>query len=573
MANTKKYVSLDKLELYDGKIKKVITDGDAAALASAKEYADKLATNYDAAGSAAGVQAKLDEEVIRAKAAEEAAAAAAAAAQSDVDALETYVGTLPSGSAATSVVDYINIKTSGIATDTALSELNNQVSGLQGVVNGITADYLKQADKDELSGLITAEAARADKAEKANAAAIKEIADDYLKAADMETLQGNIDAVAEDVAEIVEDYLKAADKTELQDAIDLKADQTALDAEIERATGIEGGFETRIKAIEDDHLVAADKTELQGAINTLTGVVETLRDGIDAEKVDGVKDLISYVEEHGGEVTGMKEDIAGNAEAISGLEGRIVDLEGDMEEVQGAVATKVEQTAYDVKVKALEDADSAMAGRLDTLEAIDHEAYVAADAALKSELEGKINAKADSSALTSAVEALEAADEGIIERVAALEGKFGEGEGSVEDMIADAKAEAIEAAASAADTKDEAVLAAAKKYADDEDALIEQSISALQAVVDGKAASADLTALAGRVTTAEGEIDTLQSEMDAVEALAAANKLAHEANAAALLLKASQADLEAVSGRVTAIEDWHKNFVEVSEEEINGLFD
>ena len=53
MANTKKYVSLDKLGLYDEKIKKVITDGDAAALASAKSYADGLAVNYDAAGSAA----------------------------------------------------------------------------------------------------------------------------------------------------------------------------------------------------------------------------------------------------------------------------------------------------------------------------------------------------------------------------------------------------------------------------------------------------------------------------------------------------------------------------------------
>lgn len=58
MANTtKKYVSLEKLGLYDEKIKKVITDGDAAALASAKEYANSLAPNYDAAGSAASAQA------------------------------------------------------------------------------------------------------------------------------------------------------------------------------------------------------------------------------------------------------------------------------------------------------------------------------------------------------------------------------------------------------------------------------------------------------------------------------------------------------------------------------------
>ena len=37
-ATAKKYVSLDKLGLYDEKIKKVISDGDAASLQSAKDY-------------------------------------------------------------------------------------------------------------------------------------------------------------------------------------------------------------------------------------------------------------------------------------------------------------------------------------------------------------------------------------------------------------------------------------------------------------------------------------------------------------------------------------------------------
>lgn len=52
MAN-KKYVSLDKLSLYDEKIKALIGTKDAEMLASAKSYADGLASNYDAAGVAA----------------------------------------------------------------------------------------------------------------------------------------------------------------------------------------------------------------------------------------------------------------------------------------------------------------------------------------------------------------------------------------------------------------------------------------------------------------------------------------------------------------------------------------
>jgi len=73
---------------------------------NAKDYADSLAGNYDAAGTGAEeagkVQTKLDEEVLRAKAAEEANANAAkaaddkaVAAQGEIDALEAKVGEVP----------------------------------------------------------------------------------------------------------------------------------------------------------------------------------------------------------------------------------------------------------------------------------------------------------------------------------------------------------------------------------------------------------------------------------------------------------------------------------------------
>ena len=57
MADVKKYVSLDKLSKYDAKIKAKMATDDAATLQSAKDYADSLATNYDAAGAAAGATA------------------------------------------------------------------------------------------------------------------------------------------------------------------------------------------------------------------------------------------------------------------------------------------------------------------------------------------------------------------------------------------------------------------------------------------------------------------------------------------------------------------------------------
>ena len=103
---TKKYVSLEKLGLYDEKNKKYISDADAAVLASAKEYAEGLADNYEAAGSVATAKSEIQGKIDAVQANVDIAKAAADNAQGEVDALETLVGTLPSGTSATSVVDY-----------------------------------------------------------------------------------------------------------------------------------------------------------------------------------------------------------------------------------------------------------------------------------------------------------------------------------------------------------------------------------------------------------------------------------------------------------------------------------
>lgn len=569
MANTRKYVSLDKLAKYDALLKTKMAADDAAVLASAKEFATNLASNYDAAGAAATVQGNLDAEILRAKAREDEIAGLVATAQSEVDALETYVGTLPEGTAATSVVDYVNLKTTGIATDTALSELGTQVNNIQGVVNGIVADYLTSADKTELSDAITAETNRATGVEGGLETRLAAVEGDYLTSEDAASLQSGIDGVVERVAAIEGDYLTSDDKTELSEAIALKADQTALDAEIERATGIEGGLRTDVDAIKADYLTSTDKTELQGNIDTLTGVVETLRDGIDAEKVDGVKDLIDYVEEHGAEVTGMKEDIAGNAEAIEGVAGRMTTAEGKITALEGAVATKVEQSAYDAKVAELAGADTAMAGRLDVLEAIDHDAYVDADATLKSELEGKINAKADASTVADMDAAYKAADSELSGRLDAVEALMGDGEGSVADQIADVKAELEEALATAID--------GAKADASNKDAVVlaeaQKATTNLQTALDTHTGNGDIHVTADQKTawtTAAGKAHE-HSNLTVLEGITASKVTAWDAAEGNAKSYADGLNT-AMDVRVVALENWHKDFVEVSEEEINALF-
>ena len=98
------------------------------------------------------------------------------------------------------------------------------------------------------------------------------------------------------------------------------------------------GLASRIVTIENDYLKAEDKAALQQQITTNANAITLLTDGADPDKVDSVKDLIAYVEEHGAEVTGIKEDIAENAEAISGLDTKVTGIETAINGEGGIIA-------------------------------------------------------------------------------------------------------------------------------------------------------------------------------------------------------------------------------------------
>ena len=535
MAEIKKYLDTTAL----GTLVDQIKAEDAKGLQASKDYADSLAKNYDVAGAAATAesnakaytdelangQVKTNKEAIEKLNGDatvegsvaKAVADAKAVIDADVDAVEaianknkediaainnaetgilkqakdyadaedakveelvagvaedvanltTYVGTIPEGATATDIVGYVQEKTAGIATDAALGELQAAVDVVEADVEAIKGDYLKAADKTELEGKITAEETRATEAEAGLASRIKAVEDDYL----------------------VE-----ADKTELSNAIALKADQTALDAEKERAEGVEESLQNQINTI-------MNNPDAEGAINS-------------------INEFTKYVEEHGTIADGFRVDIDQNKADIV------------------------------AEVKRAGEAESELAGRLDVLEAIDHEAYVAADTALKNELNGEIAKKADASALEAAVEALEGADAGLAERLADVEAVLGTGEGSVADQIASAKDEAIAAAAEDAANKDVVVLSEAQKYADGLNTAMEERVAGLEGASATHALKSDVEALAGRVTTAEGEIDTLQTEMDAVEKKASDNEAAIGTINTELAKKAAQADLEAAVARI-----------------------
>lgn len=261
---------------------------------------------------------------------------------------------------------------------------------------------------------LAAEADRADKAEKANAAAIKAVADDYLKGADKTELQGNIDAVAEDVAEIAGDYLKAAD-------IENLATKAEVEAEANRAKGVEASLQTQIDTI-------MNNPDTEGVINS-------------------INEFTQYIEDHGEIAEGFRTDIDQNKADIATEAGRAAEAEG------------------------------ALSDRLDVLEAIDHDAYIAADTALKSELNGEIAKKADQTALEAAIAELEEVDGDLSDR---LDAALGE-EGTVAQAIAAAEGRAIAEAGTLASAAEAAAIAdAASKYA------TTGALSALEADVDGR---------------------------------------------------------------------------------------
>lgn len=577
---TKKYLGEVAVEALVTNIKAE----DQKILAAAKAHAEGLAPNYDASGSAATAEANA-----KAHAEEKVAELANGQVKLNKEAIEKLNGTdTTEGSVAKAVKDAKDALQGNIdavdgkadANAQAIAAINNETTG---ILAQAKADATEKANA--VQGTVDALAEKVGEVptDKTVMGIIGEIQSG--NASDNEAIQAQIDAlsknkadktqVATDIADAVkaeEDARKAAveavqgavdtlagthatDKKALEDAIALKADQTALDAvsgvanaaatkvaleeEVNRAKGEEARIEGLVIA-EAERAAAAE-----GALDERLEKVEAFFEGA-AEDSEGLNDALdtlaeiqAYIGTDGAAADQMVKDIAANKKAIEDHVATDHDFGAADEALKAELEGKINAKADKTTVEGIDGRLEVVEGKVETLEGEMDSAEGRLDA-----VEGAVATKAEAKDLTDAVAALEGVDAGQETRIAALEGKFGDGEGSVEDMIADAVADGVaqaEANASTdATTKANKALEDAKKYADEEDAKIESRVDALEAASAKHALASDLTALAGRVETAEGEIDTLQTEMDTVEA--------------AVATKAAQADLEALAGRVTTAE-------------------
>lgn len=244
---------------------------------------------------------------------------------------------------------------------------------------------------------------------------------------------------------------KAADsalETKLQGNIDKKVDQTAYDAKIAELAGadttLQGNIDKAVEALEGaDEAQVARIEALEGTITGLSGAMHFK--GVETSLPTGENLSETYAD---GDViiVGEKEyvfnsgafvefgDVSAEGDRIAALETAVGNAESGL--VKGVADNKA---AIEAEVKRAGDAESALSGRLDLLEAIDHDhsnktvldgitaekvaawdgAQAAAEAtasaalsAAKTDLEGKITAASNAAgaAQTKADEAYALAD-------------------------------------------------------------------------------------------------------------------------------------------------------------------
>ena len=149
-------------------------------------------------------------------------------------------------------------------------------------------------------------------------------------------------------------------KTSNNAAVALKADQTALDA----VSAVANAAATNAALLQEIERAKAAEKENADAIALLT-------DGVDQDKVDSVKDLIAYVEEHGPEVEQMQKDIAANTKAISDEASRADTEEKRLAGLIGTNAENIQKNADAIAALNAADGKVANASKADVASSLD----------------------------------------------------------------------------------------------------------------------------------------------------------------------------------------------------------
>lgn len=375
----KKYIDLTGLTHYDEKIKAVIDSKDATTLKSAKDYADSLAGNYDAVGTAetkvqelangqvktntaaitklngdaktegsvakavADAQAGLETKISAADSKAAVAQTAADNAKKAADAVDAKVGVVPEGS--TVIAEIQKIKDSAYD-DTAvrgliktnadnITALTGRADAVEGKVTTLVGDDAGKSARtianEELTKQLVPENA------KESLDTLQEIAAWIQKHPDdASAMNAAIDALKTKVGDIPEGATATTVVAYIKELVD---------AEKVRATGVESGLDTRVKAVEAKlgdgdgsvakQIEAAVKVETDARIaadSALDGKITTAQGAADKAQ---------------GDVDALKDVVASKAAAsdVTALTTRVTTAEKDIDDLQAAIAADGKVTA------------------------------------------------------------------------------------------------------------------------------------------------------------------------------------------------------------------------------------
>lgn len=417
----KKYLDLTQLTTYDTKLKALIDSKDEAQLKAAKGYADGLATNYDAVGTAKTLvdaltngQVKTNKDDIAvlkgtgegsvAKAVSDAksdleakitaadtkaagAQTAAEAAQADVDALEAKVGTVDEGQTVMGIIKNIQANAYDDTAIKALIKTNaDDIDALEGratAVEGKVTTLIGDDASKSVRTIANEELAKQLIAEGADVKldTLQEIAawiQQHPK--DAAAMNAAIEALKTKVGNIPEGATSDTIVAYIQEVVDV---------EKSRAEGAESGIAARVTTLEGkfsgdnsvDNKIAAAKSE---AIAAAATDAETKAGTAKTEAVSAAK---TYTD---GEVAKIKATADGNATDVAGLKTRMTTAESDIDALQAAIGTDGSVTAAIADAKKAGTDAAAAVTTLENGQVKTNKEAIASNAAKITALESKV---------------------------------------------------------------------------------------------------------------------------------------------------------------------------------------
>ena len=496
---------------------------------------DTAAANGSAFARIAQVKVDLTNEAITARNAEKKAQDAAVAAQGDVNALEALVGN--STNTADDATVYGAIAAEKARAMAAEKKAQDQADTNKAAITTLNANKETVGSVDYKIDQAIAKVNTAAEGLGGRVSTLEtKVGSDKDTAAADGSLYARVAQNVKDIDAIEKDYLKTADKTELANAI--KTEKDRLDTFMADADVSDKAVDT-LKEIQSyitkDGQAATEMVNRIGANETAIAAINNETTGILAQaKADAAaKDEALHT-------TITSEIATAKSEAISAAASDAASKDSALEtKLQGKIDLKADKTALETEVNRATAAEEANANAIATLNGgVNTEGSVAkAVNDAKTALTTEINKKADTETLNTKVEELKAADTKLSERIAKFEG---DGAGSVAAQVKAVKDD-LDAHKKAQATKE--------KQVDDKLAVIQG-----EANVEGsiKKALADAKAY---TDTKESAINgLLGTKDDAATADTAFGRIAKEAARAKAAEEVLGDRIDTADGKIAALE-------------------